>query len=87
MPCLITFLFFYFLLQLTVEIPEHQQDAILKLLVQQGTCEVVSIRQVQSGEGYILFIMIFLPVLLDFISSFNLHFCILFALIDPGSFL
>ncbi|XP_067037949.1 uncharacterized protein [Acropora muricata] len=35
--------------RLTVEIPEHQQDAILKLLVQQETCEVVSIRRVQSG--------------------------------------
>ncbi|XP_068716463.1 uncharacterized protein [Montipora foliosa] len=39
-------------LKLTVEKPEHQQDAILCLLRQQETCEVVSIRRVQSGEGH-----------------------------------
>ena len=38
-----------------VEIPEHQKDAILRVLSQQETCEVVSIRQVQAGNGKHLF--------------------------------
>ena len=38
-----------------VGIPEHQKDAILRLLSQQETCEVVSIRQVQAGNGKHLF--------------------------------
>ncbi|CAH3142577.1 unnamed protein product, partial [Porites lobata] len=37
--------------KLTVEIPKEKQECIIHLLGLQECCEVVSIRQVQSGHG------------------------------------